>query len=160
MAGDDVEPVQRRLQELGGLSGNVFMRVAVEAELAYAFLIQLVGQPVRGGLERNGAVKGCVEDRNMGDAGQGLLAGLDPREYGRMMQRHEGDEPPDLIFYFIVDNGRPEVFLPAVNDAVRHRRKVSCLDRAPGILRDRFQREGNARSMVGGLRRDRMLRPG
>ena len=131
------------------------MRVAVEAELADAFLIQLVGKTVRGGLSGNGAVKGSVEDRNMGDAGQGLLAGINPGEYGRMMQRHEGDEPPDLIFHFIVDNGRPEVFISAVNNAVRHRREVRCTE-AAGILRDRFQRKGNACSMVGGLCRDRL----
>jgi len=96
------------------------MRVSVKAEFPYAGGEKFMRQAVNGGFVRNGAVKRGVENGHMRDIRQRFLAGIDTSQHGGMMQRHQGNKPPDFVNHALINDHGAAVQRAAVTDAVRH----------------------------------------
>jgi hypothetical protein len=61
-----------------------------------------------------------VEDGQVWHIGHGRLASLDPGQHRRVMQRHQRDQPVDLLHQFLIDHHGTAVTPTSMAHTVRH----------------------------------------
>ena len=90
--------------------------VAAHAE----FLIILIGQAIHVGIGGHGLVEGGVEGNHLGDAGKGVLHGMDTQQVGRVVQRGKICAEGNLVQHVLVHQHAAGEEVSALHDAVTH----------------------------------------
>ena len=120
MAGDELQALNRLLQELGSAVADVLVAGAVEAVAAdTVLLIVLIGDGVHVGLRGHGGVESRVKDRNIRLVlPKDLVGGLDAQDGGRVVQRSQRAQVVDRLDDLGGDQAALLELLAAVDHAV------------------------------------------